>query len=532
MAQVADQSKFQEAPPPAEPDGQAGATRYGWYVLSILFLVYVLNFVDRQIISILAEDIKRDLGLKDQDLGFLYGTAFGVFYALFGIPLGRLADNWHRVRLMTIGLTLWSVMTAVSGLSRTGGHLAAARIGVGIGEATASPSAYSLISDYFPKRLRATALSIYSAGLYVGGGCSLFIGGAIVQGWNRAYPGGGPFGLVGWQAAFMAVGVPGLLLAIWIATLREPIRGHVEGLPEPAPHPAPFRAFAGELLTIVPPLTLVGAAMGGVGAFVVNLAGLAIVTLAVVGLVAAGEPWPQWVAIGTGVYAVFSWACALRRRDPPTFALIIGTPAFLCTVVAYGLNAFLSYAASFWAAPYALRVLGATPSSAGFLLGGLGALAGFLGLTMGGVVSDRLRRTNPAGRLWVVIFGAVVPVPFLCLAFNASVPLPFYAGIFLAQITASCALGAAAATTQDLVLPRMRGTATATFFIGTTLIGLALGPYLAGRVSTLSGSLSVGMLSLLVSVPITLATAVAAYRLVPAAEASREARARAAGEVA
>ena len=137
MAQVADQSKFEEAAPPAEPDGQAGATRYGWYVLSILFLVYVLNFVDRQIISILAEDIKRDLGLKDQDLGFLYGTAFGVFYALFGIPLGRLADNWHRVRLMTIGLTLWSVMTAVSGLSRTGGHLAAARIGVGIGEATA-----------------------------------------------------------------------------------------------------------------------------------------------------------------------------------------------------------------------------------------------------------------------------------------------------------------------------------------------------------------------------------------------------------
>jgi MFS family permease len=151
---------------------------------------------------------------------------------------------------------------------------------------------------------------------------------------------------------------------------------------------------------------------------------------------------------------------------------------------------------------------------------------------MGGVMSDRLRRTNPAGRLWVVIFGAVVPVPFLCLAFTASAPLPFYAGIFLAQITASCALGAAAATTQDLVLPRMRGTATATFFIGTTLIGLALGPYLAGRVSTLSGSLSVGMLSLLVSVPITLAAAVAAYRLVPAAEASREARARAAGEVA
>ncbi len=511
-------------------EADAKASRYAWYVLSVLFLVYVLNFVDRQIISILAEDIKRDLGLKDQDLGFLYGTAFGVFYALFGIPLGRLADNWHRVRLMAIGLSLWSVMTAVSGLSRTGGHLAAARIGVGIGEATASPSAYSIISDYFPKRLRATALSIYSAGLFVGGGCSLFIGGLIVQRWNAAWPGGGPLGLVGWQAAFMAVGLPGLLLALWITTLREPIRGLVEGLPEPDRHPAPFRAFAGELLTIVPPLTLIGAAMGGVRALLVNIGGLALVVGGVLALVSIGEPWPQWTAVGMGVYAVFSWACALKRRDPPTYALIIGTPAFLCTVVAYGFNAFLSYAASFWAAPYALRELGGTPSSTGLLVGGFGALAGFLGLTIGGVVSDRLRRGNPAGRLWVVIFGAAVPVPFLILAFTAATPVPFYIGIFFAQITASCALGAAAATTQDMVLPRMRGTATATFFIGTTLIGLALGPYLAGRVSTLSGSLSTGMLALLVVSPITLAAAIAAYRLAPKAEATREARARAAGE--
>ena len=122
-----------------------------------------------------------------------------------------------------------------------------------------------MIADYFPKERRATALSIYSAGLYVGGGVSLFIGGAIVQGWNRAWPGGGPLGLVGWQAAFLAVGLPGLIVAVWIATLREPIRGLVEGLPEPERHPAPFRAFFQELLTIIPPLTLIGAARGGGG---------------------------------------------------------------------------------------------------------------------------------------------------------------------------------------------------------------------------------------------------------------------------
>lgn len=512
-------------------DGETRATGYAWYVLAILFLVYVLNFVDRQVISILAEDIKRDLHLKDEDLGFLYGTAFGVFYALFGIPLGRLADSWNRVRLMTVGLALWSTMTALSGLSKTGGHLAAARIGVGIGEATASPSAYSLISDYFPKRLRATALSIYSAGLYVGGGCSLFVGGLIVQTWNRAYPGGGPFGLVGWQAAFLAVGIPGLLLALWIATLREPIRGAVEGLPEPPKHPAPFRAFFEDLVTILPPLTLIGAARQGARALIVNLIGLVVVVGAVAILVALGEPKPQWFAVGIGAYAVFSWACALKLRDPPTFALIVGTPAFLCAVVAYGLNAFVSYAVGFWAAPYAMRDLGVSPAEAGFFIGSSGALAGFLGVTIGGVVADRLRRTRPNGRLIMVIFGATVPVPFVIAAFTASSAIVLYSCLFLASVTASTALGASAATTQDLVLPRMRGTATATFFIGTTLLGLALGPYIAGRVSTLTGSLSTGMLSLLLVVPITLAAGIAAYRLVPAAEATREDRARAAGEI-
>ena len=170
---------------------QDRVSSYSWYVLGILVLVYVLNFIDRQILSILANDIKRDLGLTDADLGFLYGTAFAVFYALFGIPLGRLADSWKRVRLMTVGLALWSLMTAASGFARNGASLAAARVGVGVGEATASPSAYSLISDLFPQRMRGTALAIYSSGLYLGGGLSVLFGGEIAERWNAAWPHGG-----------------------------------------------------------------------------------------------------------------------------------------------------------------------------------------------------------------------------------------------------------------------------------------------------------------------------------------------------
>src|SRR5918997_1185130 len=201
------------SPAPAAPV-RIGA--YAWYALFVLVLVYIINFIDRQILSILVTDIKADLSVTDAQIGFLYGTAFAVFYALFGIPLGRLADSWYRGRLMAMGLALWSSMTALSGFANSFGMLAAARIGVGIGEASASPAAYSMISDRFPKERRATALSIYSSGLYIGGALRLPIGGAGPSGWNAAYPNSAaaPLGLAGWQAAFLAVGVPGLIIAL------------------------------------------------------------------------------------------------------------------------------------------------------------------------------------------------------------------------------------------------------------------------------------------------------------------------------
>lgn len=504
---------------------------YSWYALSVLVLIYVLNFVDRQILSILANDIKADLGVDDSYLGFLYGTAFAVFYALFGIPLGRLADSWSRVRLMAIGLALWSSMTALSGLAKSATTLTVARIGVGVGEASAGPAAYSLISDWFPARLRATALAIYSSGIYIGGGISLWIGALVVENWNAAYPDGGPFGVVGWQAAFIAVGLPGLLLALWVLTLREPERGAMDGLPTPH-DPEPFRGFLGELFQIIPPFTIFGAAARGAAALTINLAGLVFFAVLAWALWQWTGVVEQWLLLGIGYYAVFSWAMGLKARDLPTYRLTWGSPAFMCVILGYGTVAFMAYTASYWGAPYAERALGADKIDLGRFLGAPAVVAGFLGVILGGRFADWLLERRPDGRIWVILFGLLAPLPAVVVAYTTDEIVVFYVASFIAQMTSAAALGAAAASSQALVLPRMRGLATATFFLSTTLIGLGLGPFLAGYVSAINGDdLSLGVLSTLVAVPFGLVMLILALRLVPAAAASVVDRARAAGEV-
>ena len=504
------------------------ASSYSWYVLGVLVLVYILNFIDRQILSILAVDIKRDLGLTDSDLGFLGGAAFAVFYALFGVPLGRLADNWNRKKLLSIGLALWSTMTALSGFANNKLTLSLARMGVGIGEATASPTAYSLISDYFPKRQRATALAIYSSGLYLGGGVSLLIGAKIGQVWNAAYPGGGPLGLVGWQAAFLAVGIPGLLMALWVATLHEPVRGAMDGVVSPS-SPTPFANFVSDLSTIVPPFTLYGAWQRGPAALITNvIAALAVGLFAWVMIKVTGNT-PQWLSVGLGYYAVFSWACTLKSRDPATWRLIWGTPAFICTTLGYSLVSLVAWALGFWAAPYAETVLHLPKQQFAFWLGANAALAGFLGVIIGGRIADALRTRNPAGRILVIGFGVIAPIAPLWIGYTTENSTLFYTMNFLTGMFGATALGAAAATTQDLVLPRMRGTATAAFFLGTTLVGLAFGPYIVGLISDLTGTmvngklvgdLRTGILALVGVAPIALGLLIYAYRTVPAAEAS------------
>jgi predicted MFS family arabinose efflux permease len=209
---------------------------YRYYVLGLLSLVYVFNFIDRQVLAMLLQPIKEEFGVSDTLMGLLSGFAFVVFYTFAGIPIARWADRASRRMIITVALSLWSAMTAASGLVRSFAQLALARILVGVGEAGGSPPAHSLISDYFPPAQRGTALSIYAWGVYIGAAIAFLGGGYLTQ-------------YFGWRTAFIVVGVPGLVLALVVRlTIREVPRGFSEGGRTPIPS-APFGTVLRFLLT-------------------------------------------------------------------------------------------------------------------------------------------------------------------------------------------------------------------------------------------------------------------------------------------
>ena len=500
---------------------------YARYALGVLVVVYVLNFLDRQIVSILAERIKADLGLSDAQIGFLYGTAFAVFYALFGIPLGRLADVWVRTRLIAIGLAVWSLMTGTSAFARTFAQLTAARIGVGVGEASANPAAYSLLSDYFPPARRATVLAIYSSGIYIGAGLGLFIGGLIVDRWDAAFaPASAPLGLHGWQVAFLVVGLPGLLLALWVSTLREPRRGQSEGWVDRQPSPRPWRAFAYELRAVLPPFTLLHLArVGGVRPLRRNLAAAALIALAAAGLIAMLGTPAQWIALAVGAYAAVSWSQALRLRDGAAFAMIFQTPTLRYAAPGFALLAFTGYGIGFWAPPYFIRVRGVSAAQVGLVLGGGAAVAGWLGVTLGGLWADRWRRSQVAARFYVGLVATVLPLPMVVWMLATDSTAIAMTLAIVANAATSLWIGPGASTVQDLMAPRVRAIAAAAYLLVVTFIGLALGPYTIGRVSVAFGSLPTAMLLSLAVNPVAALLLLLAARRLPADEARARARA-------
>lgn len=207
----------------AEPPEAQVNSRYGVWVVFVLILAYTFSYIDRTILTLMVDPIRASLQISDVQLSLLHGLAFAVFYTLLGIPIGQLVDRRKRTTIIATGVAVWSVMTALCGLSRSFTQMFLARIGVGVGEAALSPGAYSLLADWFEGKALVRALSFYQGAIYMGGGLATMIGGtmiALVPPVTTTVTGA----LEPWQVVFIIVGLPGLLVALLVLSLREPTR--------------------------------------------------------------------------------------------------------------------------------------------------------------------------------------------------------------------------------------------------------------------------------------------------------------------
>jgi len=210
---------------PAAP----ASLRYAWYVVFALTAIYMLSYMDRTILSLLVGPMKRDLGISDTRVGLLQGLAFGLFYTFMGLPLGRIADTRSRRNLIAVGVVLWSLFTSLCSVARSFWSLFLARMGVGVGEASLSPAAYSLISDYFPKERLGVAISVYYMGVFFGTSVSALLTGMVIDALAHTPVITVPLlgAMASWRITFLLVGLPGALFALLVYTVREPLRREV-----------------------------------------------------------------------------------------------------------------------------------------------------------------------------------------------------------------------------------------------------------------------------------------------------------------
>ncbi|MCB1646657.1 MAG: hypothetical protein KDI36_14455, partial [Pseudomonadales bacterium] len=340
--------------------------------------------------------------------------------------------------------------------------------------------------------------------------------------------------------AFFAVGIPGLLMALWVWTLKEPQRGASEGIVTPD-DPEPFRGALEELRGILPPLHFLNfiRLQAPRSYFLVNLIALAVILGGGYLLVQSTGSLAQWVALGIGVYAAFSWAQSLALRDRATFEMIFKTRTLLYCVIAFPTMSFVTYGVGFWGPPFFQRIHGVSASEAGIVLGLSAAVGGWLGVTLGGVIADMLRTRTSRGKIYIGLASVFLSAPTGVALLTTDDLTTAYVLNFIFAVTSPMWVGPGAATVNDLVMPRMRAMASAFYLLMVTFIGLALGPYLIGQISdtlTRSGTpsaeaLQTGMLTGLGIYLLSLVMFILAALNVEQDEGSRIERARALGEV-
>jgi MFS family permease len=523
-----DASASAVAPPNTIAVAQERVRAYAWYALAVLTLASVFNFADRQIVSILAQSMKGDLGLTDAQLGFLLGTAFAVFYAVVGIAMGRIADGMNRTSLMAAGMAVWSATTALGAAATNFAGLGTARVGVGVGEAVANPCANSLLCDYFPARLRGTALGIYLTSAYLGMAVALLVGGLTLQHWSSmctAVPIAGACGVHAWKAALLIVGLPGLPVAALVYSLREPNL-------ENRPHTSRVRLILRELGAALPPFTFFNLyRAGGSRLLLANLGLVAAVAVCAALLVRLTGDLAQWAALGLGVYSTVTWGQVQKQTDAPFYRLTFGCPTYTVAMLSGALLGCMYAAISAWAAPYAMRELGMPPASAGVALGLTYAAGAGVGVISGGWLTDRWKLKDARAPIWTALIGLVVAVPVFVVMLSTRQASVYVAAYGVFGLFASAWSAAYAALVQDLVLSRMRGGAASAFALVCVIVGAGAGPYWVGKISAITGSLATGLLSILLLVPvIVVVLLLTARRLRHETENGRRARAEAYGE--
>ncbi len=381
-----------------------GPGLYAWYALALLTLINAVNFIDRNIIFALFEPIKDELKVSDAQLGWL-GSAYIIVFSVAAIPLGILSDLKSRRAVIASGVTLWAVFTGMAGLARHYWQLLFCRSMVGVGEAAYSPAAQSLLADYFPQRGRALALGIFWSGLAVGGVTGIWLGGELAH-------------LYGWRAAFLAVGLPGLLLALVASRLRDPTRAIRPFSLRDAIRSLELTIW--HLVVILWPLWAMSA-LGLAAAYLLDRSGW-------VGPDVEGAVLGAAVAGGVVATAVRGLRTILAHRHdrikPATLStlddfleaakVVLKTPTLIWVFLGGALISFAMNGLVGWSPSYIQRELGLPPQVAGRTIGVWGLAAGLLGVVLGGKLGDKLAERWKSGRVVAGCAGFLVGGP-LCI---------------------------------------------------------------------------------------------------------------------
>jgi MFS family permease len=411
--------------------------------------------LDRQVLSVLAESVKSDLHLSDQQLGVLTGSAFSIAYALLGLYFGILADRADRLGLVRAGAWVWSLSCLAAALAPGYATLVAARGGVAVGEAIATAAAVSLISELGGETHRARIASVFFVSAFIGAGAAAIGGGAIVELFRNSTL------VAGWRAALVAAGLPGIAGA---TALRLCVRREANDRSVRAGQPSSLPELA---------LVLV------IAAAVVLLAQMCLQPAASVPLCVAA-------ALGVAVW----WMRRLHRADRSAYHATLGCPAFRALVSAFAALMFVDCAAAFWFIPYSQRRFALNAADAGAQLGGLMIVGGIVGCMAGGWLADRWRALRVSGRVWTALLAVLAEGGAILAALSQNDYVNFsiaFAGFCLAS---GAWTGVAAALAFDIVPPRYRGVSAAAYFFLTTILGPGLGPFVVGLGSDHFGSLS------------------------------------------